>query len=142
MTITANDRVAERSASKVEDELDPNHHDAFDDETYDERPLADQLSDIVDDAKLLFETEVSYFRARIGANFRSVKTIIALFGIGIAFGTAGLVALVLGLLLTLSPIIGPGMATAVVALGFCLLGGALIFWSVRKARRLPLGESK
>ena len=142
MTVTTNDLISERGTSNLEEKNGINFEEEIATEAYDDRPLGNQFSDIVDDAKLLLDTELSYFRARIGANFRSIKMIIAIFSVGIAFGTAGLVALVLGLLLTLSPIIGPGMATLVVALGFCILGAAIMFWSVRKARRLPLGDNK
>lgn len=104
--------------------------------------ISDQISEIVENAKALAETEIAYYRAKLDANVSAAKKIIGLFSIGIAFGTAGLTALVLGALLTLSPIIGPGPATLVVALGFCTLGGLLIFYSVRKARRLPLDRDK
>lgn len=139
MQPSEHDEISQQRRTSVDDGIDVPIEQAPDPA---EKPIADQLAEIAADAKALAETEIAYYRAKLDANVSRTKRVLAFFGFGLAFGTAGLTALVLGLLMTLAPRIGPGPATAIVAGGFCLLGGALIFWSIRKAKRLPLdGDS-
>ncbi len=109
----------------------------------DERPLAEQIQEIADDAKNLVGTEIAYYRAKMTANVDAAKKILIFFGLGIAILTAGLTALIWGALITLASWIGPGAATAVIGGVSLIGGGALLLAAIGKAKKLPLdGEEK
>ena len=137
--VPANDKIAEqRAAAPVDAEpvVDSVSEQAS------EKPLAEQVQEIVDDAKALVGTEIAYYRAKINANIDATKKVLAFFGLGIAILTAGLTALIWGALITLAPYIGPGGATAVIGGGSILIGSLLIITAVRRAKKMPLDGDK
>lgn len=141
--VPANDRIAEqRSAIAVDPEPASDAADKQPDDQAAEKPLAEQVQEVVDDAKALVGTEIAFYRAKINANIDATKKILAYFGLGVAILTAGLTALIYGALITLAPYIGPGGATIVIAGGAIFLGIALIMASVRRAKKMPLNGEK
>ena len=107
-----------------------------------EKPLSEQFAEIIEDAKTLAEIEIAYYRAKVEGNVGATKKILAYFGFGLALITAGLTALIFGLLLTLAPYIGAGPATLIVAGSSLLVGGAFIANSIRRAKGLPIDSEK
>ena len=109
----------------------------------DDVSLTDTLLALIDDGQTLFEAEMAYARARASYGWGRAKGIVALLLLALAFAFFTLVALVVGLLLALTPLLTPWGALAVVGLG---LGGlaALCFATAvrrfRKARAALLGK--
>ncbi|ODU69819.1 MAG: hypothetical protein ABT11_10505 [Novosphingobium sp. SCN 66-18] len=109
----------------------------------DDVSLTDTLRALIDDGQTLFEAEMAYARARASYGWGRAKGIVALLLLALAFAFFTLVALVVGLLLALTPLLTPWGALAVVGLG---LGGlaALCFATAvrrfRKARAALLGK--
>jgi predicted Abi (CAAX) family protease len=93
----------------------------------DEPDIADvsptqQVSLVIDDVRALVRAELNYYRSRLDYS-RHVMKRSAGFGFVAALAfMAAAIALVVGLVLTLAPYIGPGMATLAVTLGFILIG--------------------
>lgn len=97
-------------------------------EALDEVPVSpdptasEQLSVVIEDLRALVQSEIRYHRSRLDYTrhvFRSAFR----FGAVAAFAFGGAaIALVIGLVLTLSPLIGPLGATLVVSLSFAIIG--------------------
>ena len=93
----------------------------------DDRPISDvsateQVSLVLEDIRALIRAELNYFQSRLNYSRHVVKLSFR-FGAIAAFAfTGAAIALVMGLVLTLAPHIGPGRATLVVTLGFVIIG--------------------
>lgn len=82
----------------------------------------EQASLVLDDVRALVKGELAYYRARIDYTRHVVKWGFR-FGAIAAFAfTGAAIALVMGLIMTLSPHIGPGWATLSVTLAFVIIG--------------------
>ena len=82
----------------------------------------EQVTLVLDDVRALVRAEMAYFRSRIDYSRHVMKWSFR-FGAISAFAFSGAaIALVMGLIMTLSPHIGPGWATLVVTLGFVIIG--------------------
>lgn len=105
----------------------------------------DQITQLASDFRTLAAAEFDYYRARFAysrtvAKWTGIYVAIALFAL---FGT--IVALILGILLSLSAVIGPLLATLVVTLifaGVTALFAALARRSSRNFSFPELGESE
>ncbi|MFA7587729.1 MAG: phage holin family protein [Novosphingobium sp.] len=109
-----------------------------------ERSLAADMRQLAEDAKALAKAEAEYQKARAayaGGAARSIATMAVLAG---TFAFFALMALVLGAVLTLAPILSPGGATATVTgalLAMAALFGLLARSRVRKASLALLDRS-
>lgn len=108
-----------------------------------EASLSDGVRALLEDGQTLVEAELAFQQARVAYGWGRAKGVAALLLFALAFGFFTLVALVVGLLLALTPMVGAWGALAVVGLG--LLGlSALCFFSAisrfRKARDTLLGK--
>ncbi len=85
------------------------------------------LGRLAEDAKLLGEAEIDYYRTLARGKLHDARTGLWLGAIAIGLALAASVALVVGLVLTLSPSVGPGWATLIVV---TFIGGwsALLGW--------------
>ena len=82
----------------------------------------EQVTLVLDDLRALVRAEVSYYRARLDYSRHVVKWSFR-FGAIAAFAFSGAaIALVIGLVMTLAPHIGPGYATLTVTAVFILIG--------------------
>jgi ATP/ADP translocase len=115
------------------------------DRTDPEMSPRDQITQLASDFRTLAAAEFDYYRARFAysrtvAKWTGIYVAIALFAL---FGT--IVALILGILLSLSAVIGPLLATLVVTLifaGVTALFAALARRSSRNFSFPELGESE
>ena len=88
----------------------------------DELPAREQVARVLEDVRELVQAELGYFRSRIDYSRHVVKWSWRFAAIS-AFAFAGAaIALVMGLVLTLSPIVGPLVATLIVTFSFALIG--------------------
>jgi hypothetical protein len=99
----------------------------------DEPPsLVALLTALIEDAQTLYAAETGYWRRAIGYVLARARTVALLLVLGLFLVFFTLMALVVGLLLSLSTLIGPWGATLVMILA---LGGAT-YWAVRRALRI------
>ena len=105
--------------------------------------LTQGLRALFDDGQMLVEAELAYQQARLSYGWSRAKGVAALLILSLAFGFFALVALVVGLLLALTPLLGAWGALGSVGFGLCLLA-ALCFLSAvsrfRAARQALLGK--
>lgn len=99
-----------------------------------ELPAREQVARVLEDVRSLVQAELSYFRARVDYSRHVVKwswrlALISTF----AFGGAA-IALIMGLVLTLLPAVGPLAATLIVTFGFAAVG-VLAGWKAREWMR-------
>lgn len=104
--------------------------------------LAARLEAILHQGETLVGAELAYQKARVGVGWSRGKRVVAFLVLAAAFGGLTLVALVVGLLIALAPILTPWGSLAVVGLVLALLS-ALSFQAAvkafREARGLILG---
>ena len=99
---------------------------------------------LLEDGQSLLTAEIEYQKARAGFVLGRAKGILALAALALALLFFALMALVMGLLLALAPLVGPWGALAIVVLGLlaltglCLLG---VLGRVRAVTRALKGRS-
>ena len=88
--------------------------------------LTDDLLALFEDGKTYAEAEVAYQKSRAGFAANRLKGVIA-FGLG-AFGVLhlALIALTVGLVIALVPLVGPWAATAIVTAALVIAGVVLL----------------
>lgn len=103
-------------------------------ETEDES-IGELLGRLADDARTLGEAELDYYRTLARGKLREARAGLWLGSIAVALGLAASVALVVGLVLTLSPSVGPGLATLIVVVvvgGWSALMGRLAWVHIKR----------
>lgn len=103
--------------------IDEHHFETLEDVPASPEPSAsEQLSLVIEDLRALVQSEIRYHRSRLDYT-RHVFRWAFRYGAVAAFAFGGAsIALVMGLVLTLSPLIGPLGATLVVTLSFAIIG--------------------
>ncbi|WP_100258908.1 phage holin family protein [Qipengyuania seohaensis] len=88
--------------------------------------LADDVLALLEDGKTYAEAEMAYQKSRAGFAANRIKGAIA-FGLG-AFGVLhlALIAMTVGLVIALVPLVGPWIATAIVTISLVALGILLL----------------
>ncbi len=90
---------------------------------------------LTEDGKAYARAELAYYKALAGER-GSVAGIGAAYGIGAALlGLAALITLLVGLVMTLATLVGPGWATLIVVVATLLLAGVLGLMARAKFRR-------
>ena len=106
-----------------------------------EKTLTSQVTDLIEDVRLLAHAEVEYYRVKLSVNMAATKRIMTLFGLAVICGRTAVITLILGLLLILSNYLGPVAATAIVTGTALLVAVLLMNMAIRRARKLPLDEN-
>lgn len=103
--------------------IDEHHFETLEDVPASPEPSAsEQVSLVMADLRALVQSEIRYHRSRLDYT-RHVFRWAFRYGAVAAFAFGGAsIALVMGLVLTLSPLIGPLGATLVVTLSFAIIG--------------------
>lgn len=107
-------------------------------------PLFASLSDLVEDGQTYLEAELDYRRKQLSFGLSASRAIIGLVALGLALLFFALMALIMGLLLALAPLVGPWgalgivMGAILVATGLCFLGA---FLRLRKAKAALQGSA-
>ena len=97
--------------------------------------FADLFGRLVDDAKGLGRAEIDYYHTLVRERLRAARTSLWMGGVAMAMGLAASVALVVGLVLTLAPRVGPGWATLIVvgvSLGVAGIMGWLSWQQIKR----------
>ena len=87
--------------------------------------LGDLVGQLSGEAREVARSQIALYKARALATVTRYKNAAILFSIAGVLALAGLIALLVGLILTLATMIGPGLATLAVTLGVVLLCAVL-----------------
>ncbi|RYY22951.1 MAG: hypothetical protein EOP62_21800 [Sphingomonadales bacterium] len=104
-----------------------------------ERGLGDLLGQLVEDGKGYAHAEIGYYRTLLRAKLLDARAALWLGATAMALALAASVALVVGLVLTLSPLVGPGWATLIVVVGIGAIAGIMARLAWVQVKRI-LGE--
>lgn len=116
----------------------PKQH--FDEPVEDHASPGDQITRLLDDVRKVVRAELDYFHSRVDYTrfvFRWAWRYGAI--AAFSFGSAG-IALVMGIVLTLSPKVGPLAATLIVTLSFAMIGGIAAFHARKWFRKIYFPE--
>lgn len=98
--------------------------------------LVEQLHGLYTDGRELIDAEISFQKARAAAAGRQVRAMAALVFVGLVLISCALIALVVGTMIALIPLIGEWGAMGATVLGSLVLA-ALAFWlAVRRISRI------
>lgn len=79
----------------------------------------------VDDARELARAEVALVKAKVGERATAFKNAAIFFGAAATLAMSAVTALLVGLILSLATLVGPGGATAIVVIGTLVIAGVL-----------------
>ena len=105
----------------------------------DEKSIGELLQRLLEDGKGYAEAELGYSRTLVRAKLRDARAMLWLGAAAAALALAAAVALVVGLVLTLSPLVGPGWATLIVFLGISVVAGVMARLAWVRIKRI-MGE--
>ena len=91
----------------------------------DEPSLASLLSSVAHDARVLVGAEIELHKARLSERVTAYRGAVTFFAIAGVLALAALIAMLVGAILTLATLIGPGLATVAVVLGTFVIAGVL-----------------
>jgi len=96
--------------------------------------LPDLVGRLVDDARGVVSAEVELYKAKAGERVSAYRSAAVFFVAAGVLALAALVALLVGLILTLSTLIGPGYSTAIVVVAVLVIAAALAVVGKSKLR--------
>lgn len=100
------------------------------------------LSRAISEAQTVARSEIDLQKAKLGAKVDQAKSGVVLLLGAASLGLLGLIALVVGLLLILTPMLGPIVATAIVAGTLLVLAALCGFLATRHFKRMfPAAET-
>lgn len=105
------------------------------------KTLKSQVTDLIEDVRILAHAEVEYYRAKLSINMAATKRVVTLAGIAIIFGSMAIIAFILGILLILSDYVGPMAATGIVTGSALLVAVITMTMAIKRAKKLPLDEN-
>ena len=100
-----------------------------------ERSLADDVRQLIEDGRTLVDAELAYQKSRATVAGQAAKSVAGWSALALSLVFFALMALVLGLILILTPLIGPIGATAAVVLGLLALAALAGMKALRRWRR-------
>ena len=100
--------------------------------------IASLVHRAVDDARELARAEIALVKAKAGERANAFKNASIFFGAAALLVMSAITALLVGLILTLAAIVGPGGATAIVVVGTFVVAGVLAM--IGKAKLAPPKE--
>lgn len=106
----------------------------------DDRPEAESVGELferlVGDARDVGQAELDYWRTFARRKLREARSGLWWGAASISLALAASVALVVGLVLTLSPLVGPGFATLIVVFGISAVAGIMGFLSWKAVKKV------
>jgi uncharacterized membrane protein YqjE len=100
-------------------------------------PIGQLFSQLVDDGKRYAQAEVALYKAKAQEKAEPIKWAAILGGAAAALALAALIALLVGLILALSPQVGPLGATLIVVLTALALAGVLGYLAYQRIAGSP-----
>ncbi|WP_242095617.1 MULTISPECIES: phage holin family protein [unclassified Sphingomonas] len=104
--------------------------------------VPDLLSRLIEDAKAAASAELNLRKIRLTDRIAAYKTAMIFFAVAGVLALAALIALLVGAILSLATLIGPGFATLAVVFGVLLIAGVLaMIGKARLAPPAPVGDA-
>lgn len=107
----------------------------------DREGIASLVSRTADDVRELARAEIALVKARVAERTSAYRMAAIYFVAAAVLALAMLIALLIGLILTLATLVGPGIATAIVVIAVGAIAGILGFLGSR-ALRSPLEKAE
>ena len=104
--------------------------------------LRAEIDGLLATGKATVAAERDYWLARLRFTRSTAKNVALLAGAALAVGMGAVLAFILGLLLILAPLVGPGWATAIVTAVFASLAMLLGWLAMRQARLLSFSPKE
>lgn len=104
--------------------------------------LATLVARLIDDGEEFVRAELKLYRARLFSRLDTARNAIILIVIALSLAQAVIVAALVGALILLRPVVGPGWATAIVVLAGLALAGLLAWLAIQQLKRATeIGET-
>jgi len=132
--------LQDKDIAALDDEQIPEEAVSAVPEEAESQSLKDQMTNLIDDVRILAHAEIEYYRTKLSTNLVATKRVLLLFTVALVVGILAVIALVLGLLLILTEYFGPLAATAIATGSALLIATVTMRVAVHQARTLPLGE--
>jgi ABC-type nitrate/sulfonate/bicarbonate transport system permease component len=87
--------------------------------------IGELLGRLVEDGKGYAQAELGYYRTLARSKLRDARASLWMGAVAIGFANAAIIALIVGMVLTLSPLVGPGLATLIVVLVTAAIAGIM-----------------
>jgi hypothetical protein len=101
--------------------------------------IGDLLGRLAEDGKGYVHAEIGYYKTLVRSKLRDARSMLWMGAVAIALALAAMVALVVGLVLTLSPRVGPGWATLIVVVGISMVSAVMARLAWVQVKRI-IGE--
>ncbi len=101
-----------------------------------EEGIAELFQRLIGDGKAYAEAELGYYRTLARSKLRDARAMLWMGTVAIALAFAAAVALVVGLVLTLAPLVGPGWATLIVVAAFLAISGLMGWLAWKHVKRI------
>lgn len=95
------------------------------DQAVEDEGIATLVGQLIDDARGLAHAEVALVKARVGERANAYKNAAVFFVAAGVLALAALIALLVGAILALATLVGPGIATGIVVIGVLAIAGIL-----------------
>ena len=90
-----------------------------------EEKLSTIVGNLVDDTRELAKAEIALTKAKVGERVAAYKNAVIFFAVAGVLALCALIALLVGLIVSLATLIGPGFATAAVVIGTLVIAAVL-----------------
>ena len=101
--------------------------------------LGDLFGRLVDDGKDYARAEIGYYKTLVRSKLRDARAMLWMGAVALGLAQAAIIALVVGLVFTLAPRIGPGWATLIVVVGIGALSAVMAYLAWTHIKRI-IGE--
>lgn len=106
-----------------------------------EKGIGELFQQLVDDGKAYGQAELAYYRTLLRSKLRDARAMLWMGAVALALAQAAAVALVVGLVLTLAPLVGPGFATLIVVTAFLAIAGLMGWLAWTHVKRIMKEKS-
>ena len=106
-----------------------------------EESVGELLQRLVEDGKGYVHAEIGYYRTLVEAKLGAARSGLVLAAIALVLLFAAAIALVVGLVLTLATLVGPGFATLIVVVGMAAIAALLGWIAWARLKRAFGGEA-
>lgn len=103
--------------------------------------IGELIGQLTEDAKDYARAEIEYFKALAAAKVAEVKGAVLAATLALVLVLAGAIGLIVGAILTLATLVGPGWATLIVV-GVSLAVAAVLGWAAARGFRKAMGAAQ
>jgi uncharacterized membrane protein len=105
-------------------------------EPAEEESVGELIGRLVEDGKGVARAEIGYYRALVASKLGEARTGLILGTVALVIALCSVTALLVGLILSLAPLVGPALATLIVIAVALALAGLLGWLAYRQVQRM------